>query len=515
MRWMKGSVSICPDSYITCKSKMIVIGTLTFLFFATLATCEERRAPETTAPKRTLLFVAELCRHGDRSPLVEFPSDELPASKWPEGIGKLTAIGMRAHYDLGTRLRARYVDSGFLPSSYHPDDIYVRSTDIDRTLVSAISQLAGLYPPGTATNSDVRIRYGKDPLHENEGGLPHLFQPIPVHSESKWKDSLLLPGNVCPRHQMLMEGKMRDPKFLEVVRKNADFLEQARKISGFTGKEFTLLDLDHLSDTWTCFAAHSVPLPKDATPDIVGKARNLSNWLLTFGNEGLDVNRMRAGTILYEIKKHMAAAVHRDKGELSPELKKEDYGKKFVLFSAHDTTVAATLAALRSFNGVYPPYNSTLIWELFKENSGELSVRVEYNNEALILPGCLGEYCPLKTYLLSTEARTVPGVARRDVECMTGWRRLAAMAYYSFSRSSEDKLANFGPGIDDDPPRPHGSAVILVLAMLTVAVVGLVGGKRIRARYKGYTPAASDPRPVDEYGVMAESVSGTDRRILM
>lgn len=54
-------------------------------------------------------------------------------------------MGKQRHYKLGQWFRERY--DGFLPSKYNYHDIYVRSTDVDRTLMSAASNLAGLYPP--------------------------------------------------------------------------------------------------------------------------------------------------------------------------------------------------------------------------------------------------------------------------------------------------------------------------------------------------------------------------------
>lgn len=58
-------------------------------------------------------------------------------------------------YSVGKKLRERYVDTGFLSSSYKRDEVYVRSTDKDRTLQSAQSLLYGLYPPPTGPKTAV------------------------------------------------------------------------------------------------------------------------------------------------------------------------------------------------------------------------------------------------------------------------------------------------------------------------------------------------------------------------
>ena len=49
------------------------------------------------------------------------------------------------HYKLGKYLRNRY--ENLLSDTYDENDIYIRASDVDRTMMSAMSNLAGLYPP--------------------------------------------------------------------------------------------------------------------------------------------------------------------------------------------------------------------------------------------------------------------------------------------------------------------------------------------------------------------------------
>jgi lysosomal acid phosphatase len=51
---------------------------------------------------------------------------------------------MKRHFDFGKNLRLRYNQ---LNELYNRNRVYVRSTDYDRTLMSAYSLLSGLYEP--------------------------------------------------------------------------------------------------------------------------------------------------------------------------------------------------------------------------------------------------------------------------------------------------------------------------------------------------------------------------------
>lgn len=482
-----------------------------------------------------LLFVAELCRHGDRTPLGESPTDVLPVSRWPEGVGQLTAVGQRAHYDLGQRLRQRYVvDLAFLPGSYSRDALYVRSTDIDRTLMSAMSQLMGLYPADkNASTYDVREKFGHPPRDASVAGLPNGVRPIPVHTVSTAHDPMLLPGANCERHAQLASEKLASEEFLNKLRDNRAFLDQLAALAGIPKKDsepFTMHQAERVWDTWFCCLSHDVPLPPGVTPDIVAKAGDLANWLLDFTNRGKEVRRLRAGLTLNAVREYMlkaatVAASSLDSSSAGDTQSKSIKAKKFVLFSAHDTTVAATLAAMGVFDGKYPPYNSTLIWELWQNTSSPSSssssdaqqqkakqsgistfVRVLYNDVPVTLPGCDGPECEFGAYVRATKDVTIfGGDAQRETECLVGPKRylsLVGQTLFGRRRGSDDGDGNEGAaslGTSTSSADGRGEwAVLPTLAWASVvaAVVAAAAVTFVRVRrhyeYYGYVTAAED-----------------------
>uniref|UniRef100_A0A8D2LV88 acid phosphatase n=1 Tax=Varanus komodoensis TaxID=61221 RepID=A0A8D2LV88_VARKO len=100
----------------------------------------------------------------NRSPVSSFPTNPVSEDVWPQGYGQLTKIGMQQQFRLGQSIKLRY--SNFLSSEYKRKEIYVRSTDYDRTIMSAQVNLAGMYPPTGSQSWNSAI----------------YWQPIPVHT---------------------------------------------------------------------------------------------------------------------------------------------------------------------------------------------------------------------------------------------------------------------------------------------------------------------------------------------
>ncbi|CDQ97085.1 unnamed protein product [Oncorhynchus mykiss] len=98
---------------------------------------------------------------------------------------------MRQHFELGQALRKRY--QGFLNDTYDRREIAVRSTDYDRTLMSAEANLAGLYPPNGSQVFNPTLEW----------------QPIPVHTVPQFEErvSRVLRSLVTSKDEQLPQNK--------------------------------------------------------------------------------------------------------------------------------------------------------------------------------------------------------------------------------------------------------------------------------------------------------------------
>ena len=146
------------------------------------------------------LAAVEVFRHGDRTPIATFATDAYQPATWLTEPGQLTPRGMRAHYETGERLRKRWGDDWL--GSYSPSKVFVRSTDVNRTLQSAFSQLAGLFPEGTGPLAYAPA-HPDEPrptgVRANEPALPNRGQPVAITSVAAPRDHMLRAWDNCGR----------------------------------------------------------------------------------------------------------------------------------------------------------------------------------------------------------------------------------------------------------------------------------------------------------------------------
>ena len=92
-----------------------------------------------TNQENNLYFVFTTFRHGARKPLQR--KDYFGNSNY--SAGDLTRYGAIQHLEIGRNYRKRY--SNFVNISYDKNELYVRSSDIGRTIVSTLKELEGFF----------------------------------------------------------------------------------------------------------------------------------------------------------------------------------------------------------------------------------------------------------------------------------------------------------------------------------------------------------------------------------
>ncbi|KAF7664163.1 hypothetical protein LDENG_00187080 [Lucifuga dentata] len=358
------------------------------LFLLTVACVYGKAAAE-----RKLIFVTVLFRHGDRSPVKAYPTDPYQESAWPQGFGQLSLEGMRQHFELGQFLRKRY--QGFLNESYDRHEILVRSTDYDRTLMSAESNLAGLYPPS-----------GQQVF------TPDLkWQPIPVHTVPQDQERLLtFPLGDCPRYKQLMNETEQTEEFINVTNTYQDILKLVKDKTGLN--KTSVSSVWSVYDTLFCESRHNLSAPDWVTPAVMEKLRFLKDFAfqISFGvYKQQEKSRLQGGILLGEIVKNLSKMAVLDP--------KQRF--KMMMLSAHDTTITALQSSLSVFNKRQPPYASCQIFELYRNENGSVSVSMFYRNDSTVkpytqqLPGCAVD-CPLEDFRRITK----PFISEdRDREC--------------------------------------------------------------------------------------------------
>jgi len=214
-------------------------------------------------------MVVEIFRHGIRSP----EAHEFDPSWEKIGYGELTNAGIRQQYVLGAALKELYPNL-LLP--YSPAKIFVQSTQENRTIMSALSQLYGVYyqegpnlgdgyPAEVAVppyNSD-EVKKILNDLTGVDAAIPDHYFPLPVHSILKKGDNLLQSYLNCPNADKFYFSQKNDTKVQQTYAKLAETIKNLEKLGL---NIHNVDDLDDLGDTIIADSANHVPLPGGLDP---------------------------------------------------------------------------------------------------------------------------------------------------------------------------------------------------------------------------------------------------------
>lgn len=205
----------------------------------------------------------------------------------------------------------------------------------------------------------------------------------------------------CPRISEITSG----------VRSSAEYLERRSAIDGYL-YELNTIEGTHGSSTWDkgvvepwgdslltrlcnnkpfhCNSTSGHCLGEDAGRAVID-FYNYDNAVYLASEEA---GKLGGGYVVRYAYERLAARAYNGTGYL------------YTHISAHDTTLIATLSALRHELGGLPPYASTLIFELWKTSAGEHVVRTLFNTVPIAPPECNGLLlCPLADYRKMVEDR--------------------------------------------------------------------------------------------------------------
>lgn len=150
-----------------------------------------------------IVFAFQMTRHGARSPYLLVENPVVNNSTWLKGLGQLTSNGERQHFLLGQKQRKTYIDGHkLLSDTFDPREIYIISTDVNRTIMSAYSEINGWYPLGSVkelTGSERDQALPPFEIKDKDKILAELedfptkngFQPMPIHVGQEIKYMLL------------------------------------------------------------------------------------------------------------------------------------------------------------------------------------------------------------------------------------------------------------------------------------------------------------------------------------
>ncbi|CAL2033500.1 unnamed protein product [Caenorhabditis brenneri] len=360
-----------------------------------------------------LVFVQALWRHGDRAPQHPYANDKFTEEDWKHigsGIGQLTYKGVRQQIQLGDDIRKRYVESGFLPGDYDENEVKFRSTNRNRTILSAEANFLGMYP--------------------NNGKSVRLPITVPDHYEKDCVNNVMCN---CPRRDLLQKMAKDLEEYRNVV-EDPTTISLFSKLSEISGETIHAENFWRIPDTLRCEKANFLDIFKEKTPwyseelmetmeALNRKINRFTSGLYTSKSQngidiGKEIMKLRSGPLVSEIFERMKERLNcMDQGNRASRLTCSEKIRKmkYYGYSSHDMTLYSLLTAVglqdltSSEIGGWPSYASSLFVELFNRKSDNTPYfRIIYRNPSSnssfinvtpLIPKCHGSsFCHIDTF---------------------------------------------------------------------------------------------------------------------
>ena len=259
--------------------------------------------------------------------------------------GDLLLEGMAQHHRLGQFYHKYLFETLHLfEDDPKTEELYVRCSDIERTLRSVQSFLHGFYPP-PVPNTIIDIFTGSEDL------------------------SLLRPNNAfCKDLSETTNSRNQDPDFLNFFETNWDNLIN---LSTQLNIDKSIDNLNLMCDWVSTQYCDDKLLPSFVTPEIQQQClKVIGNYLYkTYSRNPYVYGSYTMREILRVANNSL---LNKNK-------------VKFTINSAHDSTIATIVRLLNYNHERIPPYASHLLMEIYKDKSSEKWIRFALNGELIQL----------------------------------------------------------------------------------------------------------------------------------
>ncbi|KAL5514341.1 hypothetical protein ACEPAG_2429 [Sanghuangporus baumii] len=313
-------------------------------------------------------------------------------------LGDLTDLGRRSTHNFGRALRKLYVEKlGFLPDTLSDvSEGYFRSTNMPRTIESLHQVIHGLYPRS-------KLAHGLVPQIRVRNGI---------------EDNIIPNSYSCPRLEQLLISFAK----AAATGYNHTLEPLDEKLSKYIGGRPIRVDgqprASGILDTIRASKAHGIKVPPEFQDEqIMGLIEKavVTEW---FADKTEEPRRLGMGRLLDDLSRKMSLKASQASASQMPSTAKNSATQtlppKILVYSTHDTALAALLSTLDVFDEKWPPFTSSVTFELFKKTRdtednqasylqtvfstlspfkksprpSQHFVRVRYKNQNLTLPFC-------------------------------------------------------------------------------------------------------------------------------
>mmetsp|Transcript_58793 Transcript_58793/g.187662 ORF Transcript_58793/g.187662 Transcript_58793/m.187662 type:complete len:298 (-) Transcript_58793:29-922(-) len=275
--------------------------------------------------------------------------------------------------------------------------MYLRSTNIQRTLATAAGVLTGMYPPAAPENGGAA------------GGGAEVAEPVVIEVASEEEETLHPNVHGCPGLRTRFRDTRKTNRTGSKPRGQEDLESKVREETGHP--DDARVDFKHVLDVVRSKLAHGKPVPaglvREGGSDALREVEKLAvghmmRLVADVTPHRVEVRpddiKLTSGVLLSDTLQNIDAAVG-------------GAAKKFILFSGHDLTLVPLLGIFGGMDGLgWPPFCAHMAVELYEEDGGGgWFVGLRFQGRPLLIGGReivpLGEYRELLGPHLATADR--------------------------------------------------------------------------------------------------------------